>query len=118
MPTLKIKANQFADCRVCLLAKATRSSHKGERERPIRKFHTIAIDILDPMADSAMDDNRYIVEFTCLFSGFTKVCAIITKDCVALEFAKYHKSLENEFSNDRVVHVRVDGAQEFVAGDF
>ena len=118
MPTLKIRANQFDNCRVCLLSKATCSSHNGERKRPTRKFSLITTDILDPKADDIIEGNRYIVAFTCAYTDYTYLRTISSRDHVAVEWAKYHKLLQNKFPEYPVTEIRTDGALEFVAGDF
>jgi len=116
MPKLRVPDDIFRECRTCIESKATRESHKGEQKRPHRKFLVIHSDILDPKCE-AHNGCKYIVTFTCGFSGLTKGCPIKNKSNVPAVFTKYHKWLSNRFPNHPVAILRADKAAEYVTGE-
>ena len=118
IPDMHIKIDQFCQCKICSLAKSTRSSHKGSRTRPDRPLEIITTDILDPLAPSCIDDKNLIVAFTCPYTGYTKLRPIAHKNDVAWEFATYHKTLSTKFNQFPVTEVRTDNALEYISGEF
>jgi len=118
MPEMRIRIDQFCQCKTCALAKATRSSHTGLRTHPTHPLELLTTDILDPLVPNCVDDKNLIVSFTCPYTDYTTVRRIAHKNDVAIEFAEYHKWLTNKFKDYPVAEMRSDNAKEYISGNF
>ena len=100
------------ECKTCLLAKMTRSSHKTkdiESTRPLEKIYT---DLSGIIRTPSVGNFRYYLTFVDDFSRFTMVYLLRSKEEVWEKFAEFKAFVENKFEQ-KIKRLRSDNGTEY-----
>lgn len=100
------------ECKICLLAKMTRSSHSPKNiksNEPLEKVHT---DLSGIIRTPSVGNIRYFLTFIDDYTRFTTVYLLKSKEEVFEKFVEYKAFVENKFSR-KIKKLRSDNGTEY-----
>ncbi len=108
------------DCYICQQAKMKRKPCKTSREKAVRPFYRIHMDIMGPINVKAITTKRrFVLVIVDDYSHFTYIYAMTKKSETMDCYTQYIKEVEREFDGKfKLRKIRTDLGSEFTSQEF
>ena len=116
---IQIKNKEHSDvCEICLKGKMSKNPVPHKSKNEIKNvFEVICSDIMGPFDTPTIGQKRYVLTFIDMFSGYTHIFLLETKDKVLDKFKQYVELLENKFEK-RPKSLLTDNGKEYTSFAF